>query len=142
METSLVRRRIVDVITARRHDAAERRKRNAEALPEYDGFLERIAIPVARQVADVLRAERLPFRVQTPADAVRLVSDRAVGDFLEISLDTSGQRPQVVVHVEHVRGREQFVDVQSIRPGVLISALTEEDVLEAIADALGPLVER
>jgi hypothetical protein len=142
METSVVRKRIVDVIAARRHDAAERRKRNAEAGAAYDRFLEAVATPMMRQVADVLKAERVPFAVQTPAGAVRLVSERAASDFLEVRLDTSGERPQVVVHTERVLGREQFVDAQPIRPGVLVSALTEQDLVDAIADAIGPLVER
>lgn len=142
MDTSAVRQRILEVIAAAKRDAAERRKRNSEATGAYDVFLESVATPVMRQVVDVLKAERLNFSVQTPAGAVRLASDRSAGDFLEVRLDVSGARPQVVLHAERVRGREQFVDVQPIRPGVLVQSLTAEDVLDAIADAFGAYVDR
>jgi len=142
METSAVRKRILDVLNAARRDAAERRTRNAEAGAAYEKFLESVATPVCRQIADVLKAERLPFTVQTPAGAVRVASERSAGDFLEIRLDTSAARPTVVVHVERVKGRERHEDVQPIREGVGIEHLTEEDVLNALADTLGPFVER
>ena len=137
METSAVRKRILDVMNAAKRDAAERRSRNAEAGAAYEKFLEGVATPLCRQVVDVLKAERLPFAVQTPAGAVRVVSERSAGDFLEIRLDTSAARPTVVVHVERVKGRERHEGVQPIREGVGIEHLTEEDVLDAIADVIG-----
>lgn len=137
METSAVRKRILDVLNAAKRDAAERRSRNAEAGAAYEKFLEGVAAPVCRQVVDVLKAERLPFAVQTPAGAVRVVSERSAGDFLEIRLDTSAARPTVVVHVERVKGRERHEDAQPIREGVGIEHLTEEDVLDAIAGVIG-----
>jgi hypothetical protein len=140
METSVVRKRILDVIAAVRRDAAERRARNAEAAPAYEAFLEAIAVPVMRQVSEVLKAERVTFTLNTPAGAVRLASERSAADFVEIRLDTTGARPQVVVHAERVRGRDQHVDIQPIRPGVLIGSLTEEDVLDALADAMTMLL--
>ena len=142
METSDVRKRILDVLGNARRDAAERRKRNSEVLAAYEKFLEIVAVPVCHQIAGVLKAERIPLTVNTPAGAVRLVSERSADDFVEIRLDTTAAMPQVVVHVEHVRGRERFVDVQPLRPGVLVDQLTDQDVLDAIADAIGILVER
>ena len=137
METSAVRKRILDVLNAARRDAAERRTRNTEAGAAYEKFLESVATPVCRQVADVLKAERLLFGVQTPAGAVRVVSERSAEDFIEIRLDTRAARPTVVVHVERVRGRERFEDVQPLREGVGIEHLTEDDVLDAIASVIG-----
>lgn len=139
METSDVRKRILDVLNAARRDAAERRTRNAEAGAAYEKFLEGVATPVCRQVVDVLKAERLPFSVQTPAGAVRVVSERSADDFVEIRLDTSGARPQVIVRVERVRGRERYEDAQPIREGVGIEHLTAQDVLDAVAGVIGVL---
>jgi hypothetical protein len=137
METSDVRKRILDVLNSARRDAAERRTRNAEAGAAYEKFLETVATPVCRQVAAVLKAERLPCAVETPAGAVRLVSERSSTDFVEIGLDTSAARPRVVVRAERVKGRERYEDVQPIREGVGIEHLTDEDVLEALAGAIG-----
>jgi hypothetical protein len=139
METSAVRQRILDVLNAARRDAAERRTRNAEAGAAYERFLESVATPVCRQVVDVLKAERLPFSVQTPAGSVRVASERSASDFFEIRLDTSAARPTVVIQVERVRGRERYEDVQPIREGVGIEHLTDADVLDAIAGVLGVL---
>jgi hypothetical protein len=139
METSAVRQRILDVLNAARRDAAERRTRNAEAGAAYERFLESVATPVCRQVVDVLKAERLPFSVQTPAGSVRVASERSANDFFEIRLDTSAARPTVVIQVERVRGRERYEDVQPIREGVGIEHLTDADVLDAIAGVLGVL---
>jgi hypothetical protein len=142
METSDVRKRILDVLGNARRDAAERRKRNSEVVAAYEKFLEIVAVPVCHQIAGVLKAERIAMTVNTPAGAVRLASERSADDFVEIRLDTTAAMPQVVVHVEHVRGRERFVDVQPIRAGVLVDQLTDQDVLDAISDAIGVLVER
>jgi hypothetical protein len=142
METSDVRKRILEVLSSAKRDATERRKRNGEVLAAYEKFLEIVAVPVCHQVAGALKAERVTFVVNTPAGAVRLVSERSADDFVEIRLDTTAAMPQVVVHVEHVRGRERFVDVQPIRAGVLVDQLTDQDVLDGIADAIGVLVER
>jgi hypothetical protein len=137
METSAVRKRILDVLNAARRDAAERRTRNTEAGAAYEKFLEDIATPVCRQVADVLKAERLPFSVQTPAGAVRVASERSPGDFFEICLDTNAPRPQVIVRAERVKGRERYEDVQPLREGVGIEHLTAADVLDAVAGVVG-----
>jgi hypothetical protein len=142
MEVSEVRKRILDTIARAKRDAAARRARNAEAGAAYERFLENVAAPLLHQVASVLKAEKHMFAVHTPAGAVRLVSERSPEDFLEIRLDTSGQSPQVVVHVERVRGRETLVEDRPIRPGVLTEHLADQDVLDAVADAVSILIER
>jgi hypothetical protein len=70
------------------------------------------------------------------------VSERSPEDFVEIRLDTNGQAPQVVAHVERVRGRETLVEDRPIRPGVLVEHLTDQDVLDAVSDTLTVLVEK
>ena len=135
METSDVRKRILDVLT-RATRRCQRRTRNAEAGAAYEKFLETVAQGI-RQVADVLKAERLLCTVETPAGAVRLSSERSASDFVEIRLDTNAARPHVVVHAERVKGRERYEDTQPIREGVGIEHLTDEDVLDALAGVIG-----
>ena len=131
MEVSEVRKRILDTIARAKSEAAARRARNAEVATAYERFLETVAAPLVHQVASVLKVEKYSLVVHTPAGAVRLVSERSPEDFLEIRLDTSGQMPQVVAHVERVRGRETLVEDRPIRPGVLVEHLTDQDVLDA-----------
>ena len=49
-------------------------------------------MPLFRQVANILRADGYLFNVFTPSGSVRLMSDRAAEDFIELSLDTAGDR--------------------------------------------------
>jgi hypothetical protein len=142
METADVRKRIKDTIERARRLAAERRARNAEVSTSYERFLATVVTPLCQQVAGVLKAERYPFLVNTPAGAVRLASERWPEDFIEIRLDTTGARPQVVARVERIQGRETIVEDRPIKPGALIEHLTEQDVLDAIADALSAFVEK
>ena len=46
-----------------------------------------------RQVASALKAEGHHFTVFTPGGGVRLMSDKSSDDFIELSLDTSGEQP-------------------------------------------------
>jgi len=142
MEVSEVRKRILDTIARAKRDAAARRARNVEAGPTYERFLETIAAPLVHQVASILKVEKYSLAVHTPAGAVRLVSERSPEDFLEVRLDTSGQVPQVVVHVERVRGRETLVEDRPVRSGVLVEHLTDQDVLAVVADVLPVLIEK
>jgi hypothetical protein len=142
MEVSEVRKRILDTLSRAKGEAAARRARNAEAATAYERFLENVAAPLVHQVASILKVEKFLFAVHTPAGTVRLVSERSPEDFLEIRLDTSGQSPQVVVHVERVRGRETTVEERPIKPGVLVEHLTDQDVLDEVAEALGRLIEK
>src|ERR1700704_4405932 len=96
MEISDIKRRVVETIERARRQAAGRRTRNDEAAREYETFLNQMAIPVFKQVSNVLRAEGFAFTVFTPggsAGDVRLMSDRSAEDYIELSLDTSGEDP-------------------------------------------------
>ena len=57
MEVSDVRKRLMQTIERSRQRAAERRGRNDAATRAFGPFLDTIAIPLARQVVSVLRAE-------------------------------------------------------------------------------------
>jgi hypothetical protein len=136
METSDVRKRIKDTIERARRQAVERRARNAEASAAYEHFLTTVVTPLCQQVAGALKAESYPFIVNTPAGAVRLASERWPEDFIEIHLDTSGARPQVVARVERVKGRETIAEDRPVKPGTLIEHLSDKDVLDTLSEAL------
>jgi hypothetical protein len=142
METSDVRRRVQQALAAARSRAQERRRLSDEAVGDYAAFLQTIATPVVRQVADALKAEGYAFTVDTPGDGLRLVYDRGRDDFVEFALDTSGQRPQVIGHVRHSRGSRRLDEERPIKADASPSALTEDDVLQFVMQALEPWLER
>ncbi len=141
METSEVRKRVLQVIDRAKRSAADRRARSDEAARSYERFLNQIAIPLFRQIAGALKASTYNFTVFTPGGSVRLMSDNASENYIELSLDTSGPEPVVVGHTSRVRGGR---GVESERPiaDKPVDALTEDDVLEFLMEALAPFVER
>src|SRR5262249_33157853 len=140
MEISDVKRRVTEAIDRAKRTAAERRARADEASREYDAFLADLAVPLFRQIANVLRARGYLFSVATPGGSVRLQSDSAAGDYIELLLDSSGD-PRVLIHSGRARGRRI---VESERPigSSPIRELKEEDVLEAVLKDLESLAER
>jgi hypothetical protein len=141
METADVRKRIKDTIERARRQSAERRTHNSEASAAFEVFLQSRAVPVFQQVANVLRVEGYPFVVHTPAGSVRLASEKSAHDFIDMRLDTTA-RPQVVLRVERVKGRETTSEERPLKPGTTVQHLTDEDVLDAISEALMVLVDR
>ncbi len=142
MEVSDVRKRVKEVIDQAKRAMAERRTLVDEATREYQVFLDRIATPLFRQIGNVLRAEGHPFTVSTPGSSVRLVSDRSERDYIDLALDTSDRRPQVVIHASRSRGRRVTESEAPIGSGGPVRDLTEDDVLDAVMKELEPLVER
>jgi hypothetical protein len=139
MEISAVRQRVNETIDRAKRRAAERRTRADEAARAYDQFLENTAVPLFRQLANVLRADSYLFNVFTPTGSVRLMSDRHAEDFIEIQLDTSGDRPVVAGHVSRSRGRR--VD-ESERELGDPATLGEDELLAFLLKELEPFVER
>jgi hypothetical protein len=141
MEISAVKRRVLDTIERARRSAADRRAHADRATSEFETFLNSVAAPILRQVANVLRAQRYQFSVSTPAGSVRLTSDRSAEDYIELFLDTAGSRPVVIGHVSRARGRRVTESQRPIadRP---VAELTEEDVLEFVLKELEPFVEK
>lgn len=139
MEISDIRRRVVETIERARRRSADRRTRVDEATRTYDRFLAERAVPIFKQVANVLRAQGLLFTVFTPAGSVRLMSDRASEDFIELALDTSGDEPVVSGRTSRSRGRRIVESEQAIGHPAMLS---EEDVIGFVLRALEPLVER
>jgi hypothetical protein len=142
METSVVRKRIMDALERGKREAAEQRVRKAQAAEHFQRFLETIAVPLCRQVADVVKAERQPFIVHTPSEAVRLSAERAPTDFVELYLDASGHTPQVMARISRVRGRETLSEERPVKAGAHVEHVSEEDVLELLAEAMPVLVGR
>jgi hypothetical protein len=141
MEISDVRRHIRETIERARRHAAERRTRNDEAALAFDAFLNTVAVPLFRQIANVLKIENYAFTVFTPGGAVRLMSDRSADDYVEISLDTSGDTPRVAAHVSRSRGRRVVEIERSVGNGDPAS-LGEEDLLAFMVEVLEPFVEK
>jgi hypothetical protein len=142
METADVRKRIKETIDRARRAASDRRARNAEAERAFEPFLETLVVPLFHQVAGVLKSEGYPFTVQTPAGTARLSSERSREDFIELRLDTTGPRPQVVARIERARGRETIVEDRPLKPGALVEHLTEQDVLDLVTEGLAVFVEK
>ena len=142
METSTVRQRVREAIEQSKRTAAERRTRADAAAVEYERFLELVAVPLFRQIANVLRVEGHAFTVFTPAGSVRLMSDRAGDDYLELLLDTRNEQPQVVGHVSRAWGRSVIESENPIGSPGPIGNLTEEDVLAFALKQIEAFVER
>jgi len=140
MEIADVRRRLHEAIErAKRRRGLDRRTRTDEARHAFDVFLERTAVPLFRQAANVLRADGYPFTLHTPADRVRLISDRRAEDYVEIVLDTEGDAPQVLGRTSRSRAAGVVIDERALGDA---SMLAEEELLAFLVRALEPFVER
>ena len=127
---------MLHAITAARGRAQARRQQADEATRAYGAFLQNVAAPVLHQVAGALKAEGYPFTVFTPGDGVRLASDRGRDDFVEFALDTSGDRPQVIGRISQSRGSRRLEEERPVKADVPPDALSEEDVLDFVIQAL------
>jgi len=139
MEISDVKRRVVETIERAKRQAAERRTRADDAARAYDVFLAQTAIPIFKQVANVLRAQGFTFTVSTPGGSVRLMSDRATEDYIELALDPTGDEPVVTGYSSRSRGRRVVRSERSIGSP---ETVTEDDVLKFVLKEMEPLVER
>ena len=119
MEISDVRRQVLATIDRAKRQAASHRELADEATREYTPFLESVALPLFRQVANVLRSHGYPFTVFTPGGSVRLMSDRSSDDFIELSLDTAGERPAVIGHSRRARGSRTIDTETAISDGAV-----------------------
>lgn len=141
METSVLRKRLTDTIEAAKRTAATRRTRAEDASRAYAQFLDLVAVPLFRQVANILKASGYAFSVFTPSGSVRLMSDRNAEDYIELSLETSGEEPMVVGLSRRARGRRVIENERAIAE-LSVAHLTEDHVLEYLLKELEPFVER
>jgi hypothetical protein len=143
MDVSDLRKRILRALDEARKETAARRQNVDQASAAYARFLADMAVPLFRQAASVLRAEGHQFSVNTPAESVRLASDHASQDFVELELDASAPQPQVLGRTAMVRGGKGLVvDERPVAPGKSIDELTEDDVAQFLMTEIRRLVTR
>ena len=145
METSVVRQAVRALLQHVKRPPADRRENRRvqtdQATREYGVFMDRIAVPLFKQVANVLRAEGYQFEVSTPGDNVRLVSARNNDSYIEVALDTNGVAPKLLGRVSHSRGGDVTQTELVLNATTDIGALTEADILGFILAELEPFVE-
>jgi hypothetical protein len=137
-DVGVVRKRVRFAIEQARRDQADRRARVAEARQNYETFLQSAAIPVFKMFASILKAEGLHFEVMTPAEGVRLQSERNRDDAIEMELDTSADPPQPLVTITRSRGRRVIQTDRSIKGSNPLVQLTEDDVIDMLLEELRP----
>ena len=141
MDVADVRKGVLDTMARAKQRAADRRARADASAQAFDALLSHLAAPLMRQVANVLRVEGYTFSVSTPSGSVRLASDKNADDFIEISLDTTGDAPRVTGRTSWRRGR-QVVDREQVVGAGAPQAVTENDVFSFLMKELEPFVER
>jgi hypothetical protein len=129
-------------IEAARTRAQARRTAAASADKTFALFLETVATPVTRQVANALRVAGIGFTVGTPGGGLRLAADRGRDDYVEFLLDASGDVPHAAARVSVSRGSRTIDEIRLLKPDTAIEDLTDEDVLEFLVGALAPWLER
>ena len=139
MDVSLVRKRFNEPLERARRRAADRRARSDEAGTAYSRFLENTAVPLFRQIANVLRADGFLFNLSTPPGGVGVMSDRRPEDRIELRLETSGDEPHLVLHSSRTWGGGVIESEKAIGHP---ATLTEDELLDAVMAELEPFVER
>jgi hypothetical protein len=142
MDIPEVRRQLRAAIDQAKREAAARRERSDAASRAYEEFLERRAVPTFRTFAAALVAEGFKFKVFTPAESVKLASESAGEDFIEIVLDSTLDPPRVTGHTSRSRGRRSISSERPVKAGADPATLTEEDVLQFLVEEIVPFVER
>ena len=142
LDTAEVNRRLTHHLADLQKASAKRRADIDEARQAFETVLEREVAPTVRQLAQVLKSRGFNFSVQTPAGAVRLVSDRSSDDFIAFELDVTRRPPAVVAARQYTRGRRLIDDERIIRDGAAIGSLDAEHVLEALLELIEPFVEK
>jgi hypothetical protein len=139
MEISVVRKRLTETIERAKKHAADRRGRSDQASRDFEVFLQKVAVPLFRQVANALKADGYAFSVFTPSGSVRLMSDRSAEDYIELTLDTADDPPRVMGQNSRTRGR-RVIDAE--RAIGTPDALTEDRLLDFLLKELEAFVER
>jgi hypothetical protein len=142
VEISQVRRRIQAAMTTARERAKQRRQKSDEAEQAYTAFLENLAVPLARQVVNALRAEGYAFTVSTPGRGLRISLDHGRDDFIELALNTETDQPHVVGRIRRTRGSRTLDEERPVKAGAAPQDVSEDDLLEFLARALELWLER
>jgi hypothetical protein len=142
LEISQVRKRIQAAMTTARDRAKQRRQKADEAEQAYEKFLNQLAAPLARQVVNALRAEGYAFTVSTPGRGLRVSLDQGRDDYIELGINTETDEPYVVGRIRRTRGSRTLDEERPVKPGAGPGNVSEEDLLEFLARALEPWLER
>lgn len=142
MEVSEVRRQLMHAIDRAKARAQQKRQRAADAERAYAAFLEDIATPTTRMLANALKAEGYQFTVSTPSGGLRLASDRGRDDYVEFALDNAGEPATVIGRRRHTRGSRTLEDERPVKVGAMPQDVSDADVLAFLVDALEPWLER
>jgi hypothetical protein len=142
IETSELRKRVRAAIDHSRKHAAARRAKLDEAAAAYRELLDSTATPLVRMLANTLKAEGYDFTVFSPNGGLRMALARSGDDFIEFALDTSQDEPFAALRVNRTRGRRIVQHERPVKGRTPVDTLTEEDVLQALLEELGPFVER
>ena len=140
MDTGDLRKRILFALDAARKDSSDRRRVVDEATKAYESFLSTIAVPMVKQAASVLCAEKQRFVADTPAGSVRLSSESSPQTFLELELDTTISQPQVIGRVSITRGRQGLVVEERPIADKSVAELAEDDVAKFLVAEIPKLV--
>jgi hypothetical protein len=141
MEIADVRKGLLETMARARQRAAHRRAGSDAAASSFDAFLNRTAVPLFRQITNVLRAEHYLFNVFTPPGSVRLMSDKNAEDFIEIFLDATSDPPRVVGRTSRTRGR-RVIDAEQVVASGDPEQITEAELFAFVMKELEPFVER
>jgi hypothetical protein len=142
VEVAQVRKRVQQAIGAARERAQSRRQRVTDAERSYEVFIRDVAAPLARQLANALKVDGYAFTASTPGNGVRLASDRGRDDFIELMLDTEGDVPQVLGRISRTRGSRTLLDERPVKRNASPDAISEDELLDFLMDALEPWFER
>ena len=142
MEISDVRRRVTETIERAKRAAAARRTRTDQAARDYSAFLETLAVPLFRQVANALKVAGLSFRRLHAVGSVRLASERAGEDYIELSLDAIRRRAGGRSVTAAARAGAASSRTKAPIGAGPIGQLTETQVLDYVLRELEPLVEK
>lgn len=129
-------------MTSARDRAKQRRQKSDEAEQAYAAFLENLAGPLARQVVNALRAEGYSFTVSTPGRGLRVSLDQGRDDFIELALSTDSEQPHIVGQIRRTRGSRTIDEERPVKLGAAPHDVSEDDLLEFLARALEPWLER
>ena len=141
-EVSKVRQQVLTMIERARRDAAERRARAAVDDVQARRFIQETATPVVQQVLSILKVERLPFQLSTPAGSVRLTAEQHHEDFIDLTVDATQDPVTIMTVVSHLRGTRVSTTERPLAGGVEVDQLTEEHVLAFLLAALPVFVVR
>ena len=144
MEVSDVRRRVREILAEAKQAAGERRAHRDAATTAWTAVLERVVLPVARQLVNALKVEGFPLlQISTPAESVRIAAEARPQDYVELTLEPDGDEASVVARISQTRGRETLNEERVFVCGSsAIGAITEEQVLDFLGKALAGILVR